>query len=175
LKYILPFFIVFSFVLAGDYSFSHFKFSDYVRQSEFVQIESWTQRPSQFYYFNFYELPIETNRYSIFQCNDLNGYYEQHIEIRLELQKKISVFNKPLKWFIRKFKNPKDTDKDYSVDNRCADSITSFCFSHRLMHDLISNKSDLICIQRCIMLSRISFGYLLFSSGLQNGLYELFT
>ena len=175
LKYILPFFIVFCFLIAGDYSFSTYNYSDYIRLSEYVQIDSSTQIPTKSYYFTLYKLPIEMNRFSIFQCNDIKGYFDQHIKIKLVFQNILSDNNKPLKWIITKFQNPKDTDKDHFVDIRRADSIMISCLSHRLMYNLISNKWDLILFQQCIKLSKRSFGFFILSSDLQTGSYALST
>ncbi len=175
LKYILPFFIAFSFFIAEYHTFSIYKFSDYIRRSEWVQAGSSIQILTKYYFFVLYKLTIDKNPYIIFQCNDLSGYFEHHIKIILELQKRISGFINPRKWLITKFKNPNDIDKDYPVDIRCTFLISKSCISYRFMHDQISNEWALIYNQRCLKLSRISYGYLTFSSDLPNGLYELFT
>jgi len=175
LKYILPFFIIFSFLITGDYSFSTYNCLDYIKVSEYVQTDSSTQIPTWSCYFNQHKLPIEKNLFSIFQYNDINGYFDQHIEIRLALQNSLSDNFNSVKWLISKFKNPKDTDKDHSINIRWVDSITRFCYSHRLMYDLISKKWDLILFQQCIKLSRRSFGFFILSSDLQNGSYALST
>jgi hypothetical protein len=175
LKYILPFFIAFSFLIAEDHTFSTYNFSDYIRLSEWVQAGSSIQIPTKYYYFVLCKMPIEKNPYIIFQCNDLYGYFEHHIKLILVLQKRISGIINPRKWLIAKFKNPNDIDKDYPVDIRCKSLISKSCISYRFMHDQISNEWALIYNQRCLKLSRISYGYLIFSSDLLNGLYELFT
>ena len=66
-------------------------------------------------------------------------------------------------------KNPKDTDEDHLTEFIQLDQTICAGSSTRLDGKMKSCKWNLIHIQRCHVLSELSFGHLIYSPDLQNG------
>jgi len=169
LKYILPFFIVCSLIIAGDQYFTTYNFSNFIRQSEYVHVAQLIKNHSKSYILDISKNSRDNNRYKIFQCNDLHGYFISYIEIRLANQKRYTNKTKALKWIITKVKNPKDTDEDHLTEFIQLDHTVYAGISTRLDGKMKSFKWNLIRIRRCHILSELSFGHLIYSPDLQNG------
>jgi len=175
LKYILPFFIVCSLIIAGDQYFTTYKFSNFIRQSEYVHVAQLIHKPSKSCILDLSKNSIDRNRYKLFQCNDLHEYFISYIGIRLANQKRYTNKTKDSKWIITKVKNPKDNDEDHLT--RFIQLYQTACagISTRLDCMMKSCKWNLISIQKCQILSELSFGHLIYSRDLQNVLDVLCT
>ena len=133
------------------------------------------QKPSKSCILDLSKNSRDRNRYKIFQCNDLHGYFISYIEIRLANQKKYTNKIKDSKWINTKVINPKDTDEDHLTE--FIQLYQTLCAGISTSQDGImkSSKWKLISIQKCHVLSELSSGHLIYSRDLQNGLGELFT
>lgn len=133
------------------------------------------QKPSKSYILDLSKNSRDRNRYKIFQCNDLQGYFINYIEVRLANQKIYTNKIKVSKWIITIVKNPKDTDEAHLTEFIQPDQTVCTGISTSQDGMMKSSKWKLISIQKCHVLSELSSGHLIYSRDLQNGLGELFT
>lgn len=162
-------------IIAGNQLFSGYNYSDYIRQSEYVQATTINDIPSQNYFFNVSHQFIDKNPCNIFQFDDLLRYFDQYIEICTACRLRIFDAVKTERHSIYKYTYPEDNDSDPLFDFSETGFVTGAFPSCSLMHGMNLNRSDQISFRRCRLLSGFSCGYLISSGDLYNGLKELFT
>lgn len=150
IRYIIPFFIVFSLLTIEGSSHSNYNILDYYRTAEYVHnAKTYNSSKNTCHYCQF--LSLRNNfQYFIYSLKKQQEFYNQQIENTLNSQTDLYLKKETIKQIYPKPKKPGNSSEEHSDLYRGENLVTRFCPTCNFLHALIDNNSNNLSSGKCI-------------------------
>lgn len=156
IKYIIPFFLVFSLMITGDLSNSRFNSFDYYRTAEYVQRNEFSIHHSRTCYYRHFYCERSNFRYFTFSIKKFQVSYNRQIENIIKTQTILCFKIDKLRQIYPKWNELKYSISAHSDLYKREDLAARFSSTSNLLHVLISSMSNNLSFRKCINHIRIT-------------------